>query len=47
MENDINNHIESTDYIYILIILLRTNMNDSKLHLYLRLDRRYELKSDV
>jgi hypothetical protein len=33
--------------IYILIILSRINTNDSKLHLYLRLERRFELKSDV
>jgi hypothetical protein len=33
--------------IYILIISSWTNINNSKLHLYLRLDRRYEPKSDV
>jgi hypothetical protein len=33
--------------IYILIILSWTNINNSKLHLYLRFDRRYEPKSDV
>jgi hypothetical protein len=32
---------------YIFIILSRTNINDNKLHLYLWLDRRCELKSDV
>jgi hypothetical protein len=33
--------------IYILIISSWTNINNSKLHLYLRLDRRYKPKSDV
>jgi hypothetical protein len=46
MENNINNHIESTDYLY-SHILSWTNINNSKLHLYLWLDRRCELKSDV
>jgi hypothetical protein len=46
MENDINNHIESTYYIY-SHYLITTNMNDNKLHLYLRHDRRCELKSDM
>ena len=41
-----NNHIESLNF-YILIISSWTNINNSKLHLYLWLDKRCELKSDV
>jgi hypothetical protein len=33
--------------IYILIISSCTNINNNELHLYLRLDRRYESKSDA
>jgi hypothetical protein len=41
-----NNHIELSGYLF-LIISSWTNIDNSKLHLYLRLDRRYESKSDV
>jgi hypothetical protein len=39
--------ILNCNIIYILIISSWANINNSKLHLYLRLDRRFESESDV
>ena len=46
MENNMNNHIESLNYSHSHYLIM-DNINNSKLHLYLRIDKRYKYKSDV